>query len=72
MFYMWTKNPITKDLRVRKWICPNCNSQHDRDKNAAKNILCKGIEMLAKDGTHPDSLFMLGSLESSSKKPPLL
>ena len=25
-----------------------------------------------KDGTHPDSLFMLGSLESSSKKPPLL
>ena len=66
------KNPITKDLRVRQWICPNCNSQHDRDKNAAKNILSKGIEMLTKDGTHPDSLFMLGSLESSSKKPPLL
>ena len=66
------KNPITRDLKVRKWICPNCNSQHDRDKNAAKNILSKGIEMLTKDGTHPDSLFMLGSLESSSKKPPLL
>ena len=66
------KNPITRDLKVRKWTCPNCNTHHDRDKNAAKNILCKGIEMLAKDGTHPDSLFMLGSLESSSKKPPLL
>ena len=66
------KNPITKDLKVRKWVCPNCNSQHDRDKNAAKNILSKGIEMLTKDGTHPDSLFMLGSLESSSKKPTLL
>ncbi len=66
------KNPITRDLKVRKWTCPNCNSQHDRDKNAAKNILSKGIEMLTKDGTHPDSLFMLGSLESSSKKPPLL
>ena len=66
------KNPIAKDLKVRKWICPNCNSIHDRDINAAKNILRKGIEILTKDGIHPDSLFMLGSSESSSKKPPLL
>jgi len=66
------KNSITKDLTIRKWTCPKCGSIHDRDINAAKNILSKGIEMLTKDGTHPDSLFMLGSLESSSKKPPLL
>ena len=66
------KNSITKELNVRKWTCPQCGSIHDRDINAAKNILSKGIEMLTKDGTHPDSLFMLGSLESSSKKPPLL
>ncbi len=66
------QNPLTKDLRVRKWTCPQCGSVHDRDINAAKNILRKGIEMLTKDGTHPDSLFMLGSLESSSKKPLLL
>ncbi len=66
------QNPLTKDLRVRKWTCPNCGMVHDRDINAAKNILRKGIEILTKDGTHPDSLFMLGSLESSSKKPPLL
>ncbi len=65
------QNPLTKDLRVRKWTCPQCGSVHDRDINAAKNILRKGIEILTKDGTHPDSLFMLGSLESSSKKPPL-
>ena len=65
------KNSITKDLAIRKWICPKCGSIHDRDINAARNILSKGIEMLTKDGTHPDSLFMLGSLESSSKKPPL-
>lgn len=65
------QNPITKDLKVRKWTCPKCGTVHDRDKNAAKNILNKGIEILIKDGTHPDSLFMLGSLESSSKKPPL-
>lgn len=66
------KNSITKDLGIRKWVCPKCGSIHDRDINAAKNILRKGIEMLTKDGTHPDSLFMLGSLDSSSKKPPLL
>ena len=65
------RNPKTKDLKVRKWTCPQCGTVHDRDKNAAKNILSKGIEILTKDGTHPDSLFMLDSLESSSKKPPL-
>ena len=65
------KNSLTKDLDIRKWTCPKCGSIHDRDINAAKNILSKGIETLTKDGTHPDSLFMLGSLESSSKKPPL-
>ena len=65
------KNSITKDLNIRKWTCPECGTVHDRDINAAKNILSKGIEILTKDGTHPDSLFMLGSLESSRKKPPL-
>ncbi len=47
-----------KDLRVREWTCPNCNNTHDRDINAAKNILNKGLTIL-KDGVHPDSLFML-------------
>ena len=65
------KNSITKDLGIRKWTCPKCGSIHDRDIHAARNIMSKGIELLTKDGTHPDSLFMLGSLESSSKKPPL-
>ena len=64
------KNSITKDLKVRTWACPECGTIHDRDINAAKNILRKGIEILSKDGTHPDSLSMLDSLESSRKKPP--
>ncbi len=66
------QNKEAKNLKIRKWTCPECGSVHDRDYNAAKNILSKGIEMLTKDGTHPDSLFMLDPLGSSSKKPPLL
>ena len=41
------QNPIVKDLSVRKWICPNCKAHHSRDRNAATNILNKGLEMLA-------------------------
>ena len=48
------KNSITRDLAIRKWTCPKCGSIHDRDINAARNILSKGIEILTKDGTHPD------------------
>ena len=66
------KNSITKNLSIRKWTCPKCGVIHDRDINASKNILRKGIEILTKDGTHPDSLFTLESMDSSSKKPPLL
>lgn len=35
------KNPLVKDLSVRKWICPNCQTAHDRDQNAAINILAE-------------------------------
>ena len=38
------KNEETKNLSVRTWTCPKCGAMHDRDENAAKNILRKALE----------------------------
>ncbi len=40
------KNTDTKDLNVRQWICPECNANHQRDVNAAVNILNQGLKEL--------------------------
>ena len=37
-------------LSTRHWTCPGCRTRHDRDVNAAKNILAAGRAVA---GTHP-------------------
>jgi putative transposase len=36
-------NKKVKDLKIRKWTCPKCGTEHDRDINSAKNLVNYGL-----------------------------
>jgi putative transposase len=50
------KNPKVKDLKVREWTCPKCHAQHDRDVNAALNLLNETLKVFPELNQNRDGI----------------
>ena len=46
------QNKKVKDLSIRKWECPVCYTNHDRDYNASVNIMFEGLKIYMKGIKH--------------------
>jgi putative transposase len=72
----YTNDKLT--LADREWACPRCGVCHDRDLNASRNILKRGLEILQETvgmtglaeclDIRPDDRQLIGSEIQSSEK----
>ena len=52
---------VNGDLgREREWDCPNCGTQHDRNRNAARNLRKLALLAVGEDVTLPDGEALAG------------
>ena len=63
---------INRDLsRERKWACPNCNAQHDRNRNAARNLLKLALLAVGENVTLPDGIALAGGDSTAGETAPV-